>query len=853
LSLTIILTLTACILPAATPVALPQGICTTVELLRDAQKEFDAGRYAEALDIAIAIRPGENEQNVLQYSEYYPDWDDSKDWEANEFYQKDVFLIKLVEAFLKNKQAPKAIFAARNIGQNNSRDRTLAQIVMTQLKEATETVRAGNPGEVNILLDKALETASFLDDGGRSNVSEPMANAMYQAGRFFDAVRIVTTIPSHQTRNGLLLGWVRGDYDMPESAHGVIMDAFDDPKVKLQALLYLTCHNSIGGSAEKRLKWSDVIVETFNAVEKPGAEDFRVLACTARLYQDLGQSDKAKTVTDLVDLLVLDLTPAERLWVYQHQIMFFEGSLSYPFIAGHNPMPADLQEQLDSLIRRSFKTVMDSDNTEIINTWLVTLLNPRISKELYQEILAIHSSSDSTLTEDQKINLARQYSERFRRPELSRKEQFDGIKTLLLPLASDLYSNSPQDQWSYARERSVEDLSEVFAFLLYDGRVEDWIELIDMLDTPQFVSPFVFLLYNGGIEEWIELINMLGILQIFREDVLVATADRHFYQSRTIAGYFYRINYRRYDSNPAPDIFYSSSPSPVGIEDALLAYRPGTILDYTPSDVLPEIKGMERIEKLFIDRTTDDEKKAELCNLSQRYYFLGVDPSQLQSHWDHFFTRAQEETHAATRFRKYLTLFHFPVPQGWDFLPLLNEIKSMAQGTEETGIHIQRSIALLDISYQYASRSFWSAEEQAQLQQNIEEAIERLSCPVEKYQTRLALSSVLLHRTPPAGRLFPKTRVREEHLTLLLELARNVPSESPGDRLTAYWWVVNFAEHIVMSNFAIQVADEALAFENTVHIPDQGEPTRQVSLQVRQIRDAIGGIKVLKERAIRDQ
>jgi len=48
----------------------------TAELLRNAQKEFDAGRFVESLKIAMAIQPEENKQNQPQYGEYYADLDD---------------------------------------------------------------------------------------------------------------------------------------------------------------------------------------------------------------------------------------------------------------------------------------------------------------------------------------------------------------------------------------------------------------------------------------------------------------------------------------------------------------------------------------------------------------------------------------------------------------------------------------------------------------------------------------------------------------------------------------------------------------------------------------------------------
>ena len=729
---------------------------------------------------------------------------------------KATMLVSLAELYIERTDVSEPLASEFRKGRMKTLDEATA--LLLSLPDSDET-------------DERTETtsASVLDrEQWKNNVYTPIAHAMYQAGNYSSAMKLAENIPHRQNRNNLLLSWARDDANLhlPESVYRMAVNGMDDPKIKFLASFHLTQYWRVRESPEKLLEWLAATVDAFSAIEIPDEAESRSLLRVADDYRDLKQVEKAEAITELVDLWVRNLVQVEALVVKLREHLDRIASLSYSYpsaitpnmVIGRQSMPADEQASLDQRIRLAFDTTKEIQefgnvgdtrvvNPGLINTWLIGLLHPRASKELYNEIQELFTAQRvAALDERQKIDLARRYSERFRRPELSGEEQFEGIKTLLIPLASNISLNA-QDH--YAREQSVHSLSEAFALLLYNGRVDEWIELFDLLDAPRE----------------------------FIDDVLVDTANRHFNQSRTIAGYFYRINHRSVDRSPAPDIVYRSSPSPTGILPALLAYRPGTPLDYTPSGTLPALRTQERIEKLFIYRVTDEKKKAALRDLSQRYAYLSNPPSQ--SLWDNAFASAQRETHADTRFREYHGMFHYRIPEGRNLLPVLKEMKVMAQGTKETGIHIQRSISLLDISWQYPGQ-FFSAEEQAQLRQDIDQAIEQLTSPVEKFQERLALSGVLLRGTAPPGRLLPEKSVREEHLTRLLELARNVPAESLDDRLTAYWWLVNFADHVMMHDFSIDVADEALAFGETVSVPDRGRPTLRV-------REAIDGIAVLRE------
>ena len=805
---------------AGTPVLWAQETRTTAELLRDAQIEFDAGRLVEALEIVIAIQPVENEQNVPQYGIFDPVWDDDiedvRAMERNEFYQKDVFLVKLVNAFLRDKQFPVATRTALQISLNWTRDQTLRQITNAQLADLAESVRTGRikPNEVDEIIANTF--ADVLDNlGWKNNIYNSIAQAMFQAGNLSAALKLAENIPNRQARGNLLFRWVQFDLRMQESVHDTILDTIDDPKIKFQMLFYLLEHRNARTSPEKRLEWLGVIVDTFGAFDPPSEEESRTLLKVADFYRELDMDEKAQAVSELVDPRLRKIVLAEKLVAklqsYLNQISSFERSLHTAITFGQRTMPEDLQEQLDLLILRAFDCIEEADDADLVDTWLIRLLNPLTSKELYQKIHEMFLATNITLTEDQKIHLTSHYSSRFRRPELSKQEQFEGIKEYLIPLALDIYLNSRPDR-HYPRERSVYYLSQAFSFLLHDGRVDKWIELIDSLDVPH---PFL-------------------------DEVLDVTA---FWHANRGGGYFWLINYLCFDRSPSPDIVYSASPSPDGIERAVLAYRPGHAID-GGRELWVERK-IERVEKLFISRITNEAIKAKIREELKRRSG-GLSSISVQD-WDNRLTAAQRETSTDMRFRRHLEMIYYPLPEGRDILPVLNGLKEIvAQGAGNISFlaHLEHKISLFDISHQYPFQSFFSAEVRTQLQQSIERDIGQLTSQT-KFQKQLAFSSILLRRTAPPGRLFPEESIRLEHLTHLLELARNVPEATPAERMEAYWWLSAFARHIMMPTFAIQIADEALAFGETVPAPNHGGPTPQVFSQVRRAIDGIGVLKGL--------
>jgi len=513
------------------PAMHPPQECTTTELLRDAEVEFNAGRLAEALKIVVAIQPVENEQNVSQYHDYYLDWHDIEDLlalEKNEFHQKDAFLKKLVSALLTNRQSPTALLAALQIGHHDSKNQTLGHIMAPQLLAAVRAVRVGNSEEAARMIDKAFETAAFIcDEKMKNDVYVLAASNMLNAGDFPNTVKLLTNMSDRQKRNNFVDQWVIYDPVELESTYQAIL-SIGDPEFKLRTLYRSTDKKNAASGTQRSgsiLHFGELIIDTFNAIETPGtcecdmlihvaeifrdsgmnekaksvaaavyphvlaveshnSGDFRVLDRAAILFRNLDMSDEAETVTNLFDSLALDLIPAERIKVYHEQINAFERSLPYAVFVGREKMPFGLQEYLDILIRRAVDTVKEINDPSEVNAWLIRLLNLLASRELYQTIHEMFLSSTITLAEDQKVNLANTYTKRHQRLDLLKEEQYAGFKNLLVPLVSDIYANT-QRHSRYARDRCVSELTDMSFFLLRDGRVEEWTELIESPGIPQ--------------------------------------------------------------------------------------------------------------------------------------------------------------------------------------------------------------------------------------------------------------------------------------------------------------------------------------------------------------------------------
>jgi len=526
-----LLILTGCILFVVSPMTWSQEVRTTAELLREAQVEFSAGRLAEALDIVIAIQPVVSEQNVPQYHDYSLDWHDLEDLfalEKNEFHQKDTFLKKLVESLLTNRQSPTALRAAMQIGHHDDRNQTLGRIMAPQLLAAVRAVRVGNSEEAARMIDKAFETASFIsDEKMKNNVYDLAASNMLNAGDLPNTVKLLVNMSDRQKRNNFVDQWIMYDPAELESTYKAIL-GIGNPELKLRMLYRSTDKQNAASGTHRNgsiSHFGKLIVETFNAIETPGScecemlihlaeiyrdsgmnekaksvaatvyphvlaiaspdsGDYRVLDRAAILFRDLDMEDKTETITNLFNSLVLNLTPVERIKVYHEQINSFERSLPYTIFVGRETMPVDLQEHLDTLIRRAVGTVQEINDPSMVNAWLMRLLNQRASKELYQTIHETFLSSTITLTEDQKVNLANTYTRRYQRLDLSKGEQFEGFNNLLVPLVSDIYTNT-QRHSSYARDRCISELTDMSLFLLRDGRFEEWTELIESPDIPQ--------------------------------------------------------------------------------------------------------------------------------------------------------------------------------------------------------------------------------------------------------------------------------------------------------------------------------------------------------------------------------
>ncbi|MCL2120130.1 MAG: hypothetical protein FWH27_17065 [Planctomycetaceae bacterium] len=234
-------------------------------------------------------------------------------------------------------QSEFAVTAARHIGQNDARNRTLASIVKAQLK-AAETAQTNPPGDVDEMLDKAVLTASYVDsDSWKNTVFELLAIQMALSGRFLDAAEQAAKIPDNKKRNAALSDLTRRHvivsrwYRSPgtsrytvtriedrETAYKAIISHMDDPKVKSLALynlaIYFGARNDQNNiiSPKKCEEYLAASLDTLVAIENPGMREINILTRVAELYKELGMNEKAKSVRDLLNSRIADLEPGKR-------------------------------------------------------------------------------------------------------------------------------------------------------------------------------------------------------------------------------------------------------------------------------------------------------------------------------------------------------------------------------------------------------------------------------------------------------------------------------------------------------------------------------------------------------------
>jgi len=277
---------------------------TTTEPLRDvqtdpindAQMEFNAGRFIESLEILMDFQPKEAGQNRPQYKAFYKvygldqyginffgDDDVTNNPEENEFYLKDELLTRLLDVFLKSKQSPLAVVAARHIGQYNVRNGALSRIVEAQLNAAKPW--SMDVDELDAMLDKAVETASFLDRPD-NQIYRSISDKMVMAGRFSSAVKFAERITDRQLRNFLLAGLISWwkvtstpprDTVLDETTLQAIIERIDDPAIKCEAfyslaLLHFPADQScrvriFENSPQKSGKNLDAVVSTFKTID----------------------------------------------------------------------------------------------------------------------------------------------------------------------------------------------------------------------------------------------------------------------------------------------------------------------------------------------------------------------------------------------------------------------------------------------------------------------------------------------------------------------------------------------------------------------------------------------------------
>ena len=712
----------------------------TVELLQQAQMQLDASQLVESLKTVVKIRPVENERNQLQWREYDENLDDVEvldELQKNEFYLKDMFLVKLADRCLELKASPLAVTTARLIGQNTARNRQLFNIVEAQLKAT------GNPDNASEMLEKAIKTASYTDQEGTQNeVYRRIALRANSLNQYRKAIEIMKDIPNDAKRDALLLEFVQ-PYRWPrmksedneallrekEAGFKAIVELAQNPEIKCSALILLATIYFPGDSgemqsSEKCKETIATLLKISETLEQPTANTLNALIQAAGMYRKLGMSEDAETLFSRIENKIPELAnPHERYDVY----LLWIGPID-------SLNRQEKQPKHDQLIRKAMETTreMESDWTNRCLTWL---LDRHPSPELREEIL--ERLSATTLSVREKIDLAYHYFSHFKKPEISKEERVTGFKNELIPMLSDIYTN-PGNEGDYAIERSTWMLSEVFFFFYENDQIDVMTELMDLPDIPEALCQ-----------------KSLGLAA-----------------------------HRCIDGSVIEDV--------------------------------------EQIENVFLSRITDPAAKADLRNRLQGRFGSAIGE---RLNWDEHLAAAKNLTDEDQRFEAYYRILLNAVPKE-DASPMLDEMRVMAQGDDETGVHLGRAMKLLNLTTRWVEMS---NEEKSQWVTKIETAIEKISDPKEKFRMKRGLLLILFyHRN-----FLPDETVREEQLTQLLELARAVPESQPGERLDAYWLAAQFAVRIEMSAFADQIVEEGLAFAET--LPDKGRRPKQTLSPLEQL------------------
>ena len=713
----------------------------TAELLRQAQTEFDKLRLVESLKIAAKIHPVENERNQLQWQTYYEELDNIEDLEKlkkNEFYLKDMFLVKLADRCLALKQSPLAVQAARLIGQNTARNHKLFNIVEAQLKATRDS------GKASEMLEKAIKTASYTDqEGTQSEVYRRIAIRASFLNQYQKAIEIMKNIPNDAKRDALLLEFVQ-PYRWPrmksedneallrekEAGFKAIVELAKNPEIKCSALILLAAIYFPGDSGEmqsteKCKETIATLLKISETLEQPTANTLNALIRAADMYRNLGMSEDAETLFSRIENRIPELAnPFERYDAY----LLWIGPIN-------SLNRQEKQPKHDQLIRKAMETTreMESDWTNRCLTWL---LDRHPSPELRAEILERLSATTPSVRE--KIDLAFHYFNHFKKPEISKEERVTGFKNELIPMLSDIYTHTG-NEGNYAIERSTWMLSEVFFFFYENDQINVMTELMDLPDIPEALCQ-----------------KSLGLAA-----------------------------HRCIDGSVVEDV--------------------------------------EQIESVFLSRITDPASKADLRNRLQGRF--GPDIGE-RLNWDEHLAAAQSLTDKNQRFEAYYQILLNAVPEGKDILPLLNEMRAIAQRDDETDVYAERAMKILTLTNQWVDMS---VDEKSQWAAKVETAIEKMAVPKDKFRMKRVLLATLYGRTYS----LPDETVREEQLTQLLELARAVPESQPGERLDAYWLAAQLAVQIKMPTFANQIVEEGFAFAET--LPDKGRCPKQTLSPLEQL------------------
>ena len=474
------MTLVCCHFAAADDIS-PQ----TAELLQQAQTEFDKLRLVESLKIAAKIRPVENERNQLQWREYYEDLDDVEvldELQKNEFYLKDMFLVKLGNRCLVLKQSPVAVAAARLIGQNTVRNRMLFNIVEAQLKAISDS------NDASEMLEKAIKTASYTDqEGTQSEVYRRIVGRASSLEQSQKAIEAMKNIPDDAKRDALLLEFIQhyrwpSASDTPDKAIllreketglKAIVELAKNPSTKCTVLVCLAefygPYSHGMESSEKCKETIAILVDACDKIDPPTISVLYALVRTTKLYRELDMNDEAETFSARVENQAPQLTkPHERYEVY-----FRLADLNTQY--GQEKQPKH-----DQLLRKAVEATREMEGGA--NLRLISLLNRYPSSELRAEIF--EKLSATTLSVREKIDLAYHYFNHFKKPEFSKEERVTGIKNELIPMLSDIYAN-PGNEGDYAIERSTWMLSEVFFFFNENEQIDVMTELMDLPDIPE--------------------------------------------------------------------------------------------------------------------------------------------------------------------------------------------------------------------------------------------------------------------------------------------------------------------------------------------------------------------------------